>query len=77
MDQNGGRTRTWIGGLKYLKTGRFIWLDGARWSYADWLPGEPNDTVGVEDCVELLSNGKFNDMPCWDLRAFICSYPAK
>ncbi|XP_072542262.1 uncharacterized protein [Salminus brasiliensis] len=75
MDRNGGRTRTWIGGLRYLDTGRFIWLDGARWHYADWLPGEPNNTAGVENCVELLSNGKFNDMPCWDLRAFICSYP--
>ncbi|KAL6484929.1 hypothetical protein MHYP_G00069740 [Metynnis hypsauchen] len=57
------------------ETGRFIWLDGTRWGYADWLPGEPNNTAGVENCVELLSNGKFNDMPCWDLRAFICSYP--
>ncbi|KAL7881588.1 hypothetical protein AOLI_G00084360 [Acnodon oligacanthus] len=75
MDKNGGRRRTWIGGLRYLDTERFIWLDGTRWGYADWLPGEPNNTAGVENCVELLSNGKFNDMPCWDLRAFICSYP--
>ncbi|KAJ8405943.1 hypothetical protein AAFF_G00308310 [Aldrovandia affinis] len=75
MAQNGGYTRTWIGGFNYLKTGRFLWLDGSSWGYADWLPGEPNNTADVEDCVELLSNGKFNDMPCWDLRAFICSYP--
>lgn len=75
MDRNGGRRRTWIGGLRYLDTGRWIWLDGAHWGYADWLPGEPNNTAGVENCVEILSNGKFNDMPCWDLRAFICSYP--
>uniref|UniRef100_A0A3B1JZ91 Trichohyalin-like n=1 Tax=Astyanax mexicanus TaxID=7994 RepID=A0A3B1JZ91_ASTMX len=75
MDRNGGRRRTWIGGLRYLDTGRWIWLDGAQWGYADWLPGEPNNTAGVENCVEILSNGKFNDMPCWDLRAFICSYP--
>ncbi|KAI1885171.1 hypothetical protein AGOR_G00217440 [Albula goreensis] len=75
MAKNGGYTRTWIGGFNYLKTGRFLWLDGSSWGYADWLPGEPNFTANVEDCVELLSNGKFNDMPCWDLRAFICSYP--
>ncbi|XP_026768835.1 lectin [Pangasianodon hypophthalmus] len=75
MERNGGHTRTWIGGLRYLDTGRFIWLDGAQWNYADWLPGEPNNTAGVENCVELLSNSKFNDMPCWDLRAYICSYP--
>ncbi|KAG7463554.1 hypothetical protein MATL_G00177680 [Megalops atlanticus] len=75
MAQNGGYTHTWIGGFNYLKTGRFLWLDGSHWGYADWLHGEPNNTAGVEDCVEILSNGKFNDMPCWDLRAFICSYP--
>ncbi|KAL2081420.1 hypothetical protein ACEWY4_023273 [Coilia grayii] len=75
MAQNGGYTRTWIGGLRYLDTGRFIWLDGAHWDYADWLVGEPNNTAGVENCVELLSDSKFNDMPCWDLRAYICSYP--
>ncbi|XP_063070674.1 FK506-binding protein 5 [Engraulis encrasicolus] len=75
MAQNGGYTRTWVGGLRYLDTGRFIWLDGAQWKYADWLVGEPNDTSGREDCVELLSDSKFNDMPCLDYRAFICSYP--
>lgn len=39
----------------FSQTGRFIWLDGAHWNYADWLPGEPNNTANVEDCVELLS----------------------
>ncbi|XP_046903103.1 involucrin isoform X2 [Hypomesus transpacificus] len=59
------------------QTGRFIWLDGAHWAYDDFLPGEPNNTADVENCIELLAigNGKFNDMPCWDLRSFICSHP--
>lgn len=39
----------------FSQTERFIWLDGAQWNYADWLPGEPNNTAGVENCVELLS----------------------
>lgn len=41
--------------ISLFQTGTFIWLDGAHWEYADWLPGEPNDTSGVENCVELLS----------------------
>ncbi|XP_067459975.1 uncharacterized protein [Thunnus thynnus] len=75
--QNGAYTRSWIGGLRYLETGRFIWLDGSPWSYADWLSGEPNDTANVEDCLEVLSfgNGKFNDFTCWEPQAFICSFP--
>ncbi|XP_070832444.1 lectin-like [Chaetodon trifascialis] len=77
LQQNGAYTRTWVGGLRYLKTGRFIWLDGSQWSYADWLSGEPNNTSDVEDCVEVLAhgNGKFNDFTCWEPQAFMCCYP--
>ncbi|XP_075967916.1 lectin [Anarhichas minor] len=84
LRQNGALTRSWIGGLRYLKvcvlsqgTGRFIWLDGSHWSYADWLSGEPNNTADIEECVEVLAhgNGKFNDFTCWEPQAFICSYP--
>ncbi|XP_028249890.1 proline-, glutamic acid- and leucine-rich protein 1 isoform X2 [Parambassis ranga] len=76
LRQNGAYTRTWVGGLRYLNTGRFVWLDGSHWSYADWLPGEPNHTANVENCVELLpgGNGLFNDFTCWEPQAFICSY---
>ncbi|XP_070694542.1 uncharacterized protein [Pempheris klunzingeri] len=77
LAQNGAYTRSWIGGLRYLETGRFIWLDGSQWSYADWLSGEPNNTADMEDCVEVLAvgNGKFNDFTCRERQAFICSYP--
>ncbi|XP_034742189.1 titin isoform X2 [Etheostoma cragini] len=76
LRQNGALTRTWIGGLQYLQTGRFIWLDGSHWGYADWLSGEPNNTEDLEECVEVLAkgNGKFNDFTCWEAQAFICSY---
>ncbi|XP_038575760.1 cytadherence high molecular weight protein 1 [Micropterus salmoides] len=75
LRQNGEYIRTWIGGLRYLDTGRFVWLDGSHWSYADWLSGEPNNTAAVENCVEVLGNGKFNDFTCWEPQAFICSHP--
>ncbi|XP_056289007.1 lectin [Pseudoliparis swirei] len=77
LRQNGAVTRSWIGGLRYLKTGRFIWLDGSHWSYADWLSEEPNRTSDVEDCVEVLAlgDGKFNNFTCSEHQAFICSYP--
>ncbi|XP_017265639.1 FK506-binding protein 5 [Kryptolebias marmoratus] len=75
--QNGGYTRTWVGGRRDVNSNRFFWLDGSKWTYDDWLPGEPNDTAGVEDCVEVLAlgNGLFNDYTCWTPQPFICSYP--
>ncbi|XP_043987962.1 retinitis pigmentosa 1-like 1 protein isoform X2 [Gambusia affinis] len=74
IQQSGGYTRTWVGGRRLDR--RFVWLDGSRWSYEDWLPGEPNHTAGVENCVEILGSGKFNDFTCWEPQAFVCSYPA-
>ncbi|KAJ0005521.1 hypothetical protein NQD34_015415 [Periophthalmus magnuspinnatus] len=75
MRQNGGTRRTWVGGIRFLDTGRFVWLDGSHWLYADWLWGEPNNTSNLEDCIEVLASGKFNDFTCWEPQAFICSYP--
>ncbi|XP_076016605.1 uncharacterized protein LOC143008643 [Genypterus blacodes] len=74
---NEAYTRAWVGGLRYLNTGRFIWLDGSQWHYEDWLSGEPNHTANLEDCLEVLPHGKgkFNDFTCWEPQAFFCSYP--
>lgn len=44
--------------MHVFQTGRFIWLDGSRWTYADWLAGEPNNTSNLEDCVEVLAFGR-------------------
>ncbi|CAI5655668.1 unnamed protein product [Oreochromis niloticus] len=76
VKENGKYTRTWVGGLRFLDTGRFIWLDGSKWDYTDWLSGEPNNTANKENCLEVLpyGNGKFNDFTCWEPQAFICSY---
>lgn len=41
--------------VMFSQTDRFIWLDGAQWKYADWSPGKPNNGVGLENCVALLS----------------------
>uniref|UniRef100_A0A3Q2PFP2 C-type lectin domain-containing protein 161-like n=1 Tax=Fundulus heteroclitus TaxID=8078 RepID=A0A3Q2PFP2_FUNHE len=76
IQQRGGYTRTWVGGRR-LDSHLFIWLDGSRWSYDDWLPGEPNHTANMENCLEVLGNGKFNDFTCWEPQAFVCSYPSQ
>lgn len=37
-----------------FQSGRFIWLDGSSWIYADWQPGRPGATSAVDSCVEVL-----------------------
>ncbi|KAL1267629.1 hypothetical protein QQF64_032992 [Cirrhinus molitorella] len=75
MDQNGGRTRAWLGGRRLIGTKIFKWLDGSWWSYNGWAKGEPNNLFGIENCVETWYDLHFNDVRCSRLKPFICSCP--
>jgi hypothetical protein len=39
---------------------------------APWRAGEPNDSVGNEDCALLQSSLDLNDLPCGELHPYIC-----
>ena len=58
----------WVGGHQN-SAGTWGWSDGTRWSYQKWYPGEPNNSGGIEDHIELMTvnnkwgyfRGKWND----------------
>lgn len=61
----------WIG--LSLTNGSFHWLDGSWPRYKNWNWGEPNNYNGDEHCVEIyVKNGKWNDIPCFLYRPFVC-----
>jgi|GEM_PF-5305964 len=41
--------------------GEWRWVTGEPWSYTNWYPGEPNDSVGVEDWGMVWHDGLWND----------------
>lgn len=60
-----------------FQTGRFVWLDGSSWIYADWLPGKPRPTSTVDNCVEVLGRTEatpllsyFSDVSLWLMHSF-------
>ena len=63
----------WIGGLQNAAApdysepaGGWRWVTGENFNYLNWQDGEPNDGQGfppVEDKLQILSNGKWNDSP--------------
>ena len=56
-----------------LKNGSFYWTDGSKPRYKNWNYGEPNNFNGREHCVEIyVNNGKWNDIPCFVKRPFVC-----
>ncbi|ELV09978.1 C-type lectin domain family 4 member G [Tupaia chinensis] len=66
----------WLG-LRAVRRARKIqsyqWVDGVPLSFSHWNQGEPNDSLGREDCVMMLHTGLWNDAPCDNERdGWIC-----
>ncbi|XP_034778420.2 lectin-like [Acipenser ruthenus] len=75
LNAYGGPVRTWVGGFNFFKTGQYKWTDGSSWKYTGWKVGEPNNSGGKEDCLEIfLVDKMWNDQTCADSKPFICSY---
>ena len=52
------------------------WHSGKPVIYANWLPGEPNNSQNNEDCMEIQTslNG-YNDFLCTADAKFVCEVP--
>ncbi|XP_015194822.1 lectin-like [Lepisosteus oculatus] len=63
----------WLGGFRFPGSLKYLWLDGSRWNYTAWAPGEPNNCSGNEHCLEMNSHrDKWNDLYCTSPRPFVC-----
>jgi cysteine-rich repeat protein len=70
-------TRMWIGASDQMTEGSFEWTNGEPWGFTMWEDMEPNDSMGMEDCVELRNvylAYQWNDMNCASRTpgAFLC-----
>lgn len=54
----------WIGYNDETTEGTFAWYDQSPITYTNWASGEPNNSGGDEDCVQIYPNGGWNDLPC-------------
>ena len=66
----------WIG-LYNLNSanGSYEWLDGSSPSFTNWDESEPNNAgrFSLENCTELRTNGKWNDLNCRRERlSYVC-----
>lgn len=69
-----GLGNLWIGLNDRVDEDMFVWVTGAELSYENWSDDEPNNSGG-EDCVEMQSDGEWNDEACDDVfryRRFVC-----
>ncbi|XP_063289939.1 pulmonary surfactant-associated protein D-like [Pelobates fuscus] len=62
-------------GINDIQTeGTFRYPNGVIIRFSNWYTGEPNDTSGNEDCVEMYSSGLWNDRSCAEIRLVICEF---
>ncbi|MDY7232787.1 C-type lectin domain-containing protein [Hyalangium rubrum] len=68
----------WLGYTDSAKEGTWVWSAPSS-GYLNWRPGEPNNSVGNEDCAVANAGpngsapaGKWNDIPCSEYVQVIC-----
>ncbi|PVD27527.1 hypothetical protein C0Q70_12689 [Pomacea canaliculata] len=67
----------WAGMQDFAQDGHFVWLSSLQPPvYTHWIPGQPDDAFGGEDCLEILPTGLWNDRECDDYRSYpLCEQP--
>ncbi len=70
------RARVWLDLSDIVTEGVFVSAGGLAPPFSSWRAGEPNDSGGLEDCVELFAEDPaaagWNDLPCTEARATVC-----
>lgn len=67
----------WIGLSDLDLEGTFAWVDASPVDFTAWLPGEPNQFMGEEDCAQFATGmpGQWNDLVCTSPGFYICEGP--
>ena len=52
----------WIGFNDEAVEGNFVWYDQSPVTYTNWATGEPNNSGGNENYVQIYPNGQWNDL---------------
>ncbi|XP_004369948.1 mannose-binding protein C [Trichechus manatus latirostris] len=73
--QNVAKDEAFLGITDEETEGQFVDLTGRHLTYSNWSNDEPNN-AGNEDCVMLLSDGKWNDISCSVSHLAVCEFPA-
>ncbi|XP_006903223.1 PREDICTED: pulmonary surfactant-associated protein A-like isoform X1 [Elephantulus edwardii] len=66
-------TYAYLGLAEGSTPGEFYYLDGDPVNYTNWYPGEPRGQ-GRERCVEMYTDGLWNDKNCLQYRLTICEF---
>ncbi|KAL6489709.1 hypothetical protein MHYP_G00000540 [Metynnis hypsauchen] len=67
-----GSTYILLGTTDIETEGQFVDLSKKPLTFTSWMPNEPNNHQGKEDCVGIYTNAKWNDLPCDSDVSVVC-----
>lgn len=72
----GTNAEVWLGATDNDVEGDFVWVTGERLAdtFEHWNGGEPNNSGG-ENCLEMRTDGLWNDLSCSDGLFYVCERP--
>ena len=63
--------------IENLSKAGWLWIDDTPFDFTNWDPEEPSDETHLnEQCIEMWTNGLWNDANCASLKPFICQKPS-
>ena len=68
-------TQAWVGGNDIENDGIFVWTDGKAFTYENWLPNQPNNYDGPQNCISIMRKEGilgWNDANCDANLPYIC-----
>nr|XP_024662266.1 L-rhamnose-binding lectin SML-like [Maylandia zebra] len=70
----GSYPTAWVGGNDRETETVWKWSDGSQFDFKNWGNGEPDNSGGGQDCMEINFNGRdyVNDSGCNSQRGFVC-----
>uniref|UniRef100_A0A3P9DNL5 C-type lectin domain-containing protein n=1 Tax=Maylandia zebra TaxID=106582 RepID=A0A3P9DNL5_9CICH len=70
----GSYLTAWVGGNDRENETVWKWSDGSQFDFTNWGNGEPDNSGGGQDCMEINFNGRdyVNDQRCNSQRGFVC-----
>ncbi|XP_019062202.1 mannose-binding protein C isoform X5 [Fukomys damarensis] len=72
--RNAAHEGAFLGITDEKNEGQFVDMAGSALTYTNWNLGEPNNANAEEDCVILLSDGKWNDVSCSTSFEAVCEF---
>ncbi len=72
-----GSATAMIGISDWDEEGNFVWDSGEPVTYTNWFYSQPNDKDGMQDAVELMRSGEWNDVDNSKELEFVMEIPCQ